>query len=113
MKDGSVAVKIDFPESDFAGATIYLEDWQAERLKARVDVNNRCLRSRGFPADYTVAHAIHFALEMYFRSLERKESPDALEAFKAEVQNLMDQEIEANVGRPEVLKQILEAGKEE
>ena len=29
MKDGSVAVKIDFPESDFAGATIYLEDWQA------------------------------------------------------------------------------------
>ena len=77
MKDGSVAVKIDFPESDFAGATIYLEDWQAERLKARVDVNNRCLRSRGFPADYTVAHAIHFALEMYFRSLERKESPDA------------------------------------
>ena len=77
MKDGSVAVKINFPESDFAGAIIYLEDWQAERLKARVDANNRCLRSRGFPADYTIAHAIHFALEMYFRSLERKESPEA------------------------------------
>ena len=77
MKDGSVAVKINFPESDFAGAIIYLEDWQAERLKARVDANNRCLRSRGFPADYTMAHAIHFALEMYFRSLERKESPEA------------------------------------
>ena len=77
MKDGSVAVKIDFPGSDLAGATIYLEDWQAERLKARVDANNRCLRSRGFPADYTMAHAIHFALEMYFRSLERKESPEA------------------------------------
>ena len=77
MKDGSVAVKINFPESDFAGATIYLEDWQAERLKARVDANNRCLRSRGFPADYTIAHAIHFALETYFRILERKESPEA------------------------------------
>ncbi len=77
MKDGSVAVKINFPESDFAGAIIYLEDWQAERLKARVEANNRCLRSRGFPADYTIAHAIHFALEMYFRSLERKESPEA------------------------------------
>lgn len=77
MKDGSVAVKISFPGSDLAGATIYLEDWQAERLKARVDANNRCLRSRGFPADYTMAHAIHFALEMYFRSLERKESPEA------------------------------------
>ena len=72
MKDGSVAVKIDFPGSDLAGATIYLEDWQAERLKARVDANNRCLRSRGFPADYTMAHAIHFALEMYFRSLKEK-----------------------------------------
>ena len=70
MKDGSVAVKIDFPESDFAGATIYLEDWQAERLKARVDANNRCLRSLGRPEDYTMAHAIHFALEMYFRWLE-------------------------------------------
>ena len=77
MKDGSVAVKINFPESDFAGAIIYLEDWQAERLKARVDANNRCLRSRGFSADYTMAHAILFALEMYFRSLERKESPEA------------------------------------
>lgn len=77
MKDKYLAVKISFPGSDLAGATIYLEDWQAERLKARVDANNRCLRSRGFPADYTIAHAIHFALEMYFRSLERKESPEA------------------------------------
>ena len=77
MTDKYLAVKISFPGSDLAGATIYLEDWQAERLKARVDANNRCLRSRGFPADYTIAHAIHFALEMYFRSLERKESPEA------------------------------------
>ncbi len=77
MKDKYLAVKISFPGSDLAGASIYLEDWQAERLKARVDANNRCLRSRGFPADYTIAHAIHFALEMYFRSLERKESPEA------------------------------------
>ena len=77
MKDECLAVKITFPGSDLAGATIYLEDWQAERLKARVDANNRCLRSRGFPADYTMAHAIHFALEMYFGSLERKESPEA------------------------------------
>ena len=38
---------------------------------------------------------------------------EALEAFKAEVQNLMDQEIKANGGWTEVLKQILEAGKEE
>ena len=70
MKDGSVAVKIDFPGSDLAGAIIFLEDWQARELKARVDANNRCLRSHGFPADYTMAHAIHFALEMYFRRLE-------------------------------------------
>ncbi|CDC46744.1 unknown [Clostridium sp. CAG:58] len=77
MKDKYLAVKISFPGSDLAGASIYLEDWQAERLKARVEANNRCLRSRGFPADYTIAHAIHFALEMYFRSLERKESPEA------------------------------------
>ncbi len=77
MKDKYLAVKISFPGSDLAGASIYLEDWQAERLKARVEANNRCLRSRGFPADYTMAHAIHFALEMYFRSLERKESPEA------------------------------------
>ena len=70
MKDGSVAVKINFPESDFAGAIIYLEDWQARELKARVDTNNRCLRCHGFPADYTMAHAIHFALEMYSRRLE-------------------------------------------
>lgn len=77
MKDECLAVKISFPESDLTGATIYLEDWQAEQLKALVDANNRCLRSHGFPADYTMAHAIHFALEMYFRRLERKESPEA------------------------------------
>ena len=77
MKDECLAVKISFPESDLTGATIYLEDWQAEQLKARVDANNRCLRSHGFPADYTIAHAIHSALEMYFRRLERKESPEA------------------------------------
>ena len=70
MRDGSVAVRIDFPGSNFAGATIYLEDWQVRELKARVNANNRCLRSHGFPADYTMAHAIHFALEMYFRRLE-------------------------------------------
>lgn len=72
MKDGSVAVKINFPESDFAGAIIYLEDWQARELKARVDKHNRWLRSLGRPEDYTMAHAIHFALEMYFRWLEKK-----------------------------------------
>lgn len=55
MKDECLAVKISFPESDLTGATIYLEDWQAEQLKARVDANNRCLRSHGFPADYTIA----------------------------------------------------------
>lgn len=77
MKDGSVAVRIDFPGSDLAGATIYLEDWQAERLKARVDANNRCLRSLGRPEDYTMAHAIHFALYEYFDGLEIKESPEA------------------------------------
>lgn len=77
MKDKYLAVKISFPESDFAGATIYLKDWQARELKARVDKHNRCLRSRGFSVDYTMAHAILFALEMYFRSLERKESPEA------------------------------------
>ena len=77
MKDKYLAVKISFPESDFAGATIYLEDWQAERLKARVDKHNRWLRSQGRPEDYTMAHAIHFALEMYFRWLEEKESPEA------------------------------------
>ena len=38
---------------------------------------------------------------------------EALAAFAGKAQGLMDQEIEANVGRPEVLKQILEAGKEE
>lgn len=77
MKDECLAVKISFPESDLTGATIYLEDWQAEQLKARVDKHNRWLRSQGRPEDYTIAHAIHFALEMYFRSLERKESPEA------------------------------------
>ncbi len=77
MKDECLAVKISFPGSDLTGATIYLKGWQAEQLKARVDANNRCLRSHGFPADYTMAHAIHFALEMYFRILERKESPEA------------------------------------
>lgn len=77
MKDECLAVKISFPGSDLTGATIYLKGWQAEQLKARVDANNRCLRSHGFPADYTIAHAIHSALEMYFRSLERKESPEA------------------------------------
>lgn len=34
-------------------------------------------------------------------------------AFAGKAQGLMDQEIEANVGRPEVLKQILEETKEE
>ena len=77
MKDGSVAVKIDFPGSDLAGAIIFLEDWQARELKARVDKHNRWLRSLGRPEDYTMAHAIHFALEMYFRWLEEKESPEA------------------------------------
>ena len=77
MKDGSVAVKINFPESDFAGATIYLKDWQARELKARVDKHNRCLRSRGFSANYTMAHAILFALYEYFDGLEEKESPEA------------------------------------
>lgn len=38
---------------------------------------------------------------------------EALEAFTKKTLELMDQEIEANVGRPEVLKQILEATKEE
>ena len=38
---------------------------------------------------------------------------EALEAFTKKTLDLMDQEIEANVGRPEVLKQILEATKEE
>lgn len=72
MKDKYLAVKISFPESDFAGATIYLKDWQA-----RVDKHNRCLRSRGFSANYTMAHAILFALYEYFDGLEEKESPEA------------------------------------
>lgn len=38
---------------------------------------------------------------------------EALAAFSGKTLELMGQEIEANVGRPEVLKQILEAGKEE
>ena len=77
MKDEFLAVKISFPGSDLAGATIYLKDWQARELKDRVDKHNRCLRSRGFSANYTMAHAILFALEMYFRRLEEKESPEA------------------------------------
>ena len=77
MKDECLAVKISFPGSDLAGATIYLEDWQARELKARVDKHNRWLRSLGRPEDYTMAHAIHFALYEYFDGLERKESPEA------------------------------------
>lgn len=77
MRDGSVAVRIDFPGSNFAGATIYLEDWQVRELKSRVDKHNRWLWSRGRPEDYTMAHAIHSALDMYFRWLEEKESPEA------------------------------------
>lgn len=77
MRDGSVAVRIDFPGSNFAGATIYLEDWQARELKARVDKHNRWLRSQGRPEDYTMAHAIHSALYEYFDGLEIKESPEA------------------------------------
>ena len=45
MKDECLAVKISFPGSDLAGANIYLKDWQARELKARVDANNRCLPS--------------------------------------------------------------------
>ena len=77
MKDGSVAVKIDFPGSDLAGAIIFLEDWQARELKDRVDKHNRWLRSQGRPEDYTMAHAILFALYEYFDGLEEKESPEA------------------------------------
>lgn len=77
MKDGSVAVKIDFPGSDLAGAIIFLEGWQAQGLKARVDKHNRWLRSQGRPEDYTMAHAIHSALEMCFKGPEEKESPEA------------------------------------
>ena len=69
MKDGSVAVKIDFPGSDLAGAIIFLEDWQARELKDRVDKHNRWLRSQGRPEDYTMAHAIHSALYEYFDCL--------------------------------------------
>ncbi len=77
MKDECLAVKISFPGSDLAGATIYLEDWQARELKARVDKHNRWLRSQGRPEDYTMAHAIHSALYEYFDGLEEKESPEA------------------------------------
>ena len=77
MKDECLAVKISFPGSDLAGATIYLEDWQARELKARVDKHNRWLRSQGRPEDYTMAHAIHSALYEYFDGLEIKESPEA------------------------------------
>ena len=51
------------------------------------------------------------------RASQKNHSPldqlEALEAFTKKTLELMDQEIEANVGRPEVLKQILEATKEE
>lgn len=51
------------------------------------------------------------------KASQKNQSPldqlEALEAFKAEVQDLMDQEIKANGGGLEVLKQILEAAKEE
>ena len=77
MKDECLAVKISFPGSDLAGAIIYLEDWQARELKARVDKHNRWLRSQGRPEDYTMAHAIHSALYEYFDGLEEKESPEA------------------------------------
>ena len=77
MKDECLAVKINFPESDLAGATIYLKDWQARELKDRVDKHNRWLRSQGRPEDYTMAHAIHSALYEYFDGLEEKESPEA------------------------------------
>lgn len=77
MKDECLVVKISFPGSDLAGSTIYLKDWQARELKARVDKHNRWLRSLGRPEDYTMAHAIHFALYEYFDGLERKESPEA------------------------------------
>lgn len=77
MKDECLAVKISFPGSDLAGATICLEDWQARELKARVDKHNRWLRSQGRPEDYTMAHAIHSALEMCFKDPEEKESPEA------------------------------------
>ena len=77
MKDKYLAVKISFPGSDFAGATIYLKDWQARELKDRVDKHNRWLRSQGRPEDYTMAHAIHSALYEYFDGLEEKESPEA------------------------------------
>ena len=77
MKDECLAVKISFPESDLAGAIIFLEDWQARELKDRVDKHNRWLRSQGRPEDYTMAHAIHSALYEYFDGLEEKESPEA------------------------------------
>ena len=77
MEDGFLAVKISFPGSDLAGATIYLKDWQARELKDRVDKHNRWLRSLGRPEDYTMAHAIHSALYEYFDGLEEKESPEA------------------------------------
>ena len=77
MKDECLAVKISFPGSDLAGANIYLKDWQARELKARVDKHNRWLRSLGRPEDYTMAHAIHSALYEYFDGLEEKESPEA------------------------------------
>ena len=59
------------------GDDYLVKPYSLRELKARVDANNRCLRSLGRPEDYTMAHAIHFALEMYFRWLEEKESPEA------------------------------------
>ena len=51
------------------------------------------------------------------KASQKNQSPldqlEALAAFSGKTLELMGQEIEANVGRPEVLKQILEAGKEE
>jgi len=51
------------------------------------------------------------------RASQKNHSPldqlEALAAFAGKAQGLMDQEIEANGGRSEVLKQILEATKEE
>lgn len=51
------------------------------------------------------------------RASQKNHSPldqlEALAAFAGKAQGLMDQEIEMNVGRSEVLKQILEAIKEE
>ena len=51
------------------------------------------------------------------KASQKNQSPldqlEALAAFAGKTQDLMDREIEANGGWTEVLKQILEAGKEE